>query len=297
MEWWPFLIFHRGGLRIKVINNTPLRRYADVVRQLVHSMRLAGFGGYETIAQTLARAGWKLSKRTVGRILREQPPNGSPTEVQAPKASLAVRPRYPNHIAFIDITEIPGLFGLWRFKLAVVLDGFSRFPLAARVFLQEPTAQSILRLFEAAVERFATPRHLVTDQGSQFIAKEFLDRLKQLGVMHRFGAVGKIGSIALIERFWRTLKQHLALKTFKPLVRDELEQRLVLGLHHYAFLRPHQGRAGATPAEVYFAQKPLSHHAIPPPRGRPGERVGVSHIQIDYLDPEQRLPFLKTNAA
>ena len=23
MEWWPFLIFHRGGLRIKVINNTP----------------------------------------------------------------------------------------------------------------------------------------------------------------------------------------------------------------------------------------------------------------------------------
>ena len=24
MEWWPFLIFHRGGLRIKVINNTIL---------------------------------------------------------------------------------------------------------------------------------------------------------------------------------------------------------------------------------------------------------------------------------
>ena len=25
MEWWPFLIFHRGGLRIKVINNNRLR--------------------------------------------------------------------------------------------------------------------------------------------------------------------------------------------------------------------------------------------------------------------------------
>ena len=24
MEWWPFLIFHRGGLRIKVINNSRL---------------------------------------------------------------------------------------------------------------------------------------------------------------------------------------------------------------------------------------------------------------------------------
>ena len=27
MEWWPFLIFHRGGLRIKVINNTWSRRW------------------------------------------------------------------------------------------------------------------------------------------------------------------------------------------------------------------------------------------------------------------------------
>ena len=25
MEWWPFLIFHRGGLRIKVINNITSR--------------------------------------------------------------------------------------------------------------------------------------------------------------------------------------------------------------------------------------------------------------------------------
>ena len=31
MEWWPFLIFHRGGLRIKVINNTRLRKlYHDL---------------------------------------------------------------------------------------------------------------------------------------------------------------------------------------------------------------------------------------------------------------------------
>ena len=75
--------------------------------------------------ETLTRAGWKLSKRTVARILREQTPSENPTDVEAPKALLAVRPRYPNHIAFIDITEIPGLFGLWRFKLAVVLDGFS----------------------------------------------------------------------------------------------------------------------------------------------------------------------------
>ena len=31
MEWWPFLIFHRGGLRIKVINNnTELKRWGGL---------------------------------------------------------------------------------------------------------------------------------------------------------------------------------------------------------------------------------------------------------------------------
>ncbi len=55
----------------------PVRRYADVVRQLVHTMRSAGFGGCEKIAQTLARVGWKLSKRSVGRMLKEKPPKTS----------------------------------------------------------------------------------------------------------------------------------------------------------------------------------------------------------------------------
>ena len=43
MEWWPFLIFHRGGLRIKVINNT------SSIRSLRLRMALLAYtdlGGY-----------------------------------------------------------------------------------------------------------------------------------------------------------------------------------------------------------------------------------------------------------
>ena len=36
MEWWPFLIFHRGGLRIKVINN---RRY--LCSQRLHARNIS----------------------------------------------------------------------------------------------------------------------------------------------------------------------------------------------------------------------------------------------------------------
>ena len=34
MEWWPFLIFHRGGLRIKVINNTGSKYGRQAVRAI-----------------------------------------------------------------------------------------------------------------------------------------------------------------------------------------------------------------------------------------------------------------------
>ena len=44
MEWWPFLIFHRGGLRIKVINNTrhpqPRGRKPALARNTLDSTRI-----------------------------------------------------------------------------------------------------------------------------------------------------------------------------------------------------------------------------------------------------------------
>ena len=47
--------------------------------------------------------------------------------------------RFPNHLWMMDLTEIPGLFRIFSFKLAVVLDAFSRMPLAARTYLTEPS--------------------------------------------------------------------------------------------------------------------------------------------------------------
>src|SRR5450830_1590915 len=61
----------REVARPLVATSPPVRRFADVVRAVVKTMELAGFGGNDLIARTLARAGWKLSARTVGRIRRE----------------------------------------------------------------------------------------------------------------------------------------------------------------------------------------------------------------------------------
>jgi hypothetical protein len=58
-----------------IATNPPVRRFADVVRAVVKTMELAGFGGNDLIARTLARAGWKLSARTMGRIRKGRWPS------------------------------------------------------------------------------------------------------------------------------------------------------------------------------------------------------------------------------
>jgi Integrase core domain len=125
----------------------------------------------------------------------------------------------------------------------------------------------------------------------------FRSFLKARGIRQRFGAIGRTGSIAIVERFWRTLKDALSLRSRKPMTKADLERRLKAGLLHYAYLRPHQSLTRATPAEVYFGIRPAHVASVPPPRGRPGERSAGLGLVAAHLDPEHRLPVLIPMAA
>jgi transposase InsO family protein len=230
----------------------PTRRYADVVRHLIHTMALTGFGGNRLIAQTLARAGWKLAQDTVRRIRKERPCGNPTTDSQTRTVMRAVKARYPGHILMADLTDVPGFLGLFRFKVVAIMDVFSRMPLAAMVFYTDPPSSAITELFKKAIQTFGFPRHFVSDQGAQFTAHGFRQMLKTLDIRQRFVAIGKTGSIALIERLWRTLKNTASLRSFKPLLKQELERRLELGLIYYACLRPHQGLGGFNTGRSLF---------------------------------------------
>src|ERR1035441_1816168 len=276
--------------------NPPVRRFADVARAMVKTMELAGFGGNDLIARTMARAGWKLSARTVGRIRRERwpGPRGPDAASTVPRA---VRAKRPNHIWMVDLTDVKGLFGIVTFKVAVVFDAFSRMPLSARVFSKEPSAAEMARLVSRTARQRGRPAHFISDRGACFTGTVFCLALEHLGVKQRFGAIGKKGSIALIERLWRTLKDTLGLRLLRPSAAEDLMEKIEIGLVHYAHFRPHQGLGGATPAEIYFGRTPSHLSAIPPPRGRPGEGEMDSPFRIEYLDAERLLPVLVRKAA
>jgi len=71
------------------------------------------------------------------------------------------------------------------------------------------------------------------------------------GVRHRYGAVGRTGSIALIERFFLTPKTALSLGSRPPVLRPDLERRLALFFACYTCLRPHRtGERESPPRRV-----------------------------------------------
>ena len=140
--------------------------------------------------------------------------------------------------------------------VAAALDHFSRFIVAHAVFRHEPDAAEVQGLLDRAVG-FAgrAPKYTVTDQGSQF-RRRYRRWCRAHGVRPRFGAVGKCGSIAVIERFWRSLKQECLRLIAVPFGRAAMEAEVVAYLSWYNGSRPHQSLGGATPLERLTGARP-----------------------------------------
>ena len=89
----------------------PLRRAADVARALAGRMAALGFGGQDLVARILARAGWKVSARSVGRYRREWLP---PPPSQAPDRPRPTRPVVANfihHVWMMDVSVVHQFLG------------------------------------------------------------------------------------------------------------------------------------------------------------------------------------------
>ena len=72
-----------------------------------------------------------------------------------------------------------------------------------------------------------SPRHLITDQGSQFTDAGFGRWCRRRGIEQRFGAVGKYGSVAVVERFIRSIKDECTRRLLVPYQRDAFRRELL----------------------------------------------------------------------
>jgi len=268
----------------------PMRRAADVVRSLAGRMSALGFGGQDLISRILARAGWRVSARSIGRYRKERlvPPLATPPPTDTKRSNTPVVTRFVHHVWMMDVSQVRQFLGPDLF-MAAVLDAFSRVPLAVQVFERKPAASDMVRLLRRAVRAFTQPKYLITDQGGEFTGAAFRNAVRRLGIVQRFASKHNLYATARLERFWRTLKESARLyRLALPLTISDLEERLALALLHYLCFRPHEGLQGTTPGEAFLCIEPGGRHAMEPPRGRPGEEATGVPFTIAYLDPAHR---------
>ena len=273
----------------------PVNRFPDFARHVVRRLKvLCPLMGKVKIAQTLARAGLHLAATTVGRVLKEQdraPEDPTPAATEADVASpeeadaagkRVVTANYPNHIWHVDLTAVP-IVGFWApwlpFALlqawpfcwwtAVAEDHFSRRAMGFRVFRKQPTGGE-LRTFLACTIRKAgaKPKYVISGKGPQFWSDGYKRWCKRHGIRPRFGAVGKQGSIAVVERFIRSLKEEGLGRLLLSLCRRTFRQQVLCYATWYNEHRPHTFLNGATPDERYFARRPGNRSPRFEPRAR-----------------------------
>ena len=275
-----------------VQSGVPVNKFPDFVAAMVAKLkRLFPAMGRRRIAAFLARAGRHIAPTTGRRMLNRAPATEPPTPVppaESPNQPLAsakpssVIANYPNHVWGVDTTAVPTGAGFWTswfpFSLAqswpfcwwvaVVIDHWSRRSLGLAAFKRRPTADEIcIVLNEAARRAGRVPKYTVSDQGSEF-GEEYREWCEDHAVRARFGAIGRHGSIAVAERFIRTLKEEGLAHELVPLQHPAFCASLARLEGWYNEVRPHASMDGATPDEVFHGRRPDNRRRRFEPRAR-----------------------------
>jgi putative transposase len=156
----------------------------------------------------------------------------------------------PDQVWSSDITYIPLQRGF--LYLVAVLDWYSRYVLSWRLSNTLEGTFCVEALDEALAH--GQPEIFNSDQGSQFTAVAFTERLKSQGVAISMDGRGRALDNVFVERLWRSVKyEEVYLKAY----RDgwEAEDSLRSYFWFYCHERVHQALDYRTPATVYRGGK------------------------------------------
>jgi putative transposase len=304
----------------------PVNKFPDLVRYIVQRLKVVCPRlGKAKIADMLCRAGLHLAPTTVGRMLRETPLSPEPIAAALAAAPI-VRADHPNQIWHIDLTAVPTRLGFWVpwrpaalpqkwpfcWWVVVVLDHFSRRVQGFAVFEKKPGARALCAFLGRTVRAVGTaPRHLISDQESMFTSDGFRAWCKRRAIGLHYGAVGKHGSIAIVERFIRSMKHECTRRLLVPLRRERTRREIAIYVEWYNTHRPHSALGVRTPDEVYGGLSPACEKPRLELRSRwpaesrcaspqaPMDREGPHDVRLEvsFLGGRRHLPIISLRAA
>lgn len=167
-----------------------------------------------------------------------------------------VQPIRPHEHWHVDVSylNIAGTF----YYLCGVLDGASRAVVHwdIRERMTEPDVEQILQKAKEC-HPGVTPR-VITDNGPQFIARDFKEFIRLSGMTHVKTSPYYPQSNGKIERFHRTLK-HDAVRTQTPLTKADADRVVATFVAHYNTERLHSALGYVTPHDYLAGRQPAIH--------------------------------------
>jgi transposase InsO family protein len=263
----------------------PVNKFPEFVGYLIQRLKtLCPTMGKVKIAEMLARAGLHLGATTIGRMLKGKP-HHEPSATDAATASerRIVTAKYPNHVWHVDLTVVPtgGFWTSWIpfalpqfwpfcYWMALAVDHYSRRIMGVTAFKSQSDCRAVCGFLGRAIAKAGkAPRYVVCDRGKQFDCDAFRKWCKGKGIQRpRYGAVGKSGSIAVVERVILTIKCLLSLLPLVPYRHKAFVRELTATVTWYNECRPHTWLGGKTPNEVYFGSFPANRKPRYEPRSR-----------------------------
>lgn len=187
-----------------------------------------------------------LSPSSVYRILSAEGVLDRWNRTRSKKGTGFVQPDEPHHHWHVDIAyvNVAGTF----YYLCSVLDGYSRAVVhwEIRESMKEPDVELVL---QRALEKHpsAIPR-VITDNGPQFIAKDFKAYIRLVGMTHVRTAPYYPQSNGKIERWHKTLKTR-TIRPNNPETVEEARRLITDFVHSYNTERLHSAIGYITPAD------------------------------------------------
>jgi transposase InsO family protein len=117
-----------------------------------------------------------------------RPPRSSKPVLAPEAAPCVITARKPNDLWHVDLTTVPTALGFWTswipfalpqlwpfcWCVGVVIDHCLRRVMGFAVYRGQPSSRAVREVLERLVREVGhQPRYLVSDQGRQFVAREF----------------------------------------------------------------------------------------------------------------------------
>ena len=187
-----------------------------------------------------------VSAATVYRVLSQAGRLGRRWAKPSKKGSGFVQPLRPHAHWHIDISYL-NIAGTFYFLISI-LDGYSRF-LVHWDIREGMLEEDVEIVVQRAKEKYPKehPR-IISDNGAQFIARDFKELIRLLGMTHVRTSPGYPQSNGKLERWHRTIKAE-CIRPGTPLSLEDARRLVVRWVEHYNHVRLHSALGYIAPVD------------------------------------------------